>query len=208
MRAFINGETSIPVEPRQSSPATLTGVLPPVDGSPLVCRPGDWSGAPNLTFVFQTDTEVPQVRQSGAANAYVPTRALLGQQIVCLVLAANAGGTATARTGSTSALAADTVRPRSRITSRRCRRRTCILRLQAVDPNSHGALRFEAIARYRKSGRRKSRRMTVTRVDGIRFRAVVTKLPYTRVQFTVRAIDAGGNRQRHAVRVGVRVRRR
>jgi hypothetical protein len=211
VRAFVDGAPTIPIAPRQLAPAVLNGLRVPVDGSRLTCNPGTWSGAPSLTYVFMTNTASPQILQSGDFNAYTLTRSAIGQPVVCAVLATNAGGTTTERSGTTPPVAADTVAPVARIASRRCVRRRCRLAIEARDPNSDGPLAVSANVSYRVRARCRtshrhrctktlSRPLTVSAIGGIRFLAVSRDLPYTRVRFTVRVVDAAGNQR---VRRGV-----
>lgn len=219
VRAFIDGAASVPRAARQQTVAQLLTVLPPVQGSPLSCNPGTWDGAPSYTYTFRVDGG--PVRQSGPTPTYIPQAQDVGAPLVCVVEAANAGGTSTARTGTTPPIQRDTVGPRSRILSLRCSRRTCRVRLAAVDPNSRGTLSMTATATYHARGTCKSRhskrrhRCTVTRrrhftsrfVAG-QFRVTATRLPYRAVKFAFVARDAAGNRQHRATGRTVTLHRR
>jgi hypothetical protein len=200
VRAFIDGSAQPPVAPRQTSESVLTGVRVPVNGSPLRCQPGGWSGSPSLAYTFQTDTASPQVLQSGPADTYAPGAGDLGKQIVCLVSATNPGGTALSRTGTTPPIQRDTVRPVSQITTARCRRRSCTVTVRAQDSNSQGALRVTVTAQKcrRRGGRTRCRgrsyRLSVAQRDARTYRAARRRMPRGRVRFTARVTDAGGNR--------------
>jgi Trypsin len=190
VRAFIDGAAQVPVAPRISAYTSMRWVLPPVQGSPLVCDPGAWSASPALTYTFQTDAPPVQALQSGPSATYVPRRADVGKPIVCVVAAANAGGTATARSATSPPIALDRVRPRSAVTYIRCSRRRCRIVLRAADPNSWGALRVRVTTRYR----RRTRALTVKQIGRITYRATRSRLPYRRLRFIVRVSDAAGNR--------------
>ena len=218
IRAFIDGAPSIPIAPRQSTVAVLNALLAPVNGSRMTCDPGTWSGAPSFTYLFETDSPAPQVLQSGPSNVFAPPRAAVGQRIVCMVLAANAGGTGSARSGTTPPIAADTVKPVWRLASRRCSHRRCRLHLQARDPNSNSPLAIAVTANYRvavrcgkhhrrRCHRPRSRALSVKATGGIDYRATSRRLPRTRVSFTIRVTDAGGNRKVRKGQAPIRLRR-
>ena len=76
-----------------------------VVGESLNCEPGTWSNDPTFTYTF-IDSSSGQVLQQGASSTYAPSAADLGRRILCAVQAANAGGTALARTGALSAVLA------------------------------------------------------------------------------------------------------
>jgi hypothetical protein len=206
IRAFLDGAADIPVAPRQTGPPGLNAVQPPVQGSPLSCEPGGWSGSPGFTYTFQTDTAPAQVLQSGPSAVYVPGGADLGKAIVCVVAAANGGGTASARSRVSPAIQADIVPPRSAIRSLSCRRRTCRMILQAADPNSQGAVAVRVTATYRvtvscrRKGRRAScartraRQLAIKQLDATTFSATGSGLPYRRVRLVAQVTDAAGNR--------------
>jgi hypothetical protein len=211
VRAFIDGATSIPLGPRISAPAALSASNPPVQGDPLTCLPGTWSGAPAFTYTFQVDA-TGQVLQSGPGAVFVPTAAQLGAGIVCVVQAANAGGTASARSGTTPPIGADAIRPRAAIRSLRCRGRRCVLRFDAADPNSRGALTLHVSAEQRvravchrghgrhrhavRCTRVRRRTFAVKSLGGIAYEAIASRLPLGRVLIRVTAVDAVGNSQR------------
>jgi hypothetical protein len=206
VRAFIDGAASIPVAPRQTAPAQLSAVNPPVQGSPLTCGPGAFDGGPTYAYTFKVDVPGGETLQSGPSAVLVPGANTLGQPIVCVVSAANAGGTTTARTGTVPPIQRDTVKPQSLIRSTTCRRRRCTITVQAVDPNSQGALALSTTISYtrtvscRKHGHRTHCRRTRTRKLAVRpinpttFRGVLTQLPYQRLKVTFRVTDAAGNR--------------
>jgi hypothetical protein len=217
VRSFIDGAPSIPIAPRQSTVAVLNALLAPVNGSRMTCDPGTWSGAPSFTYLFETDSPAPQVLQSGPSNVFAPPRAAVGQRIVCMVLAANAGGTGSARSGTTPPIAADTVGPVWRLASRRCPHRRCRLHLQARDPNSNSPLAIAVTANYRvavrcgkhhrrRCHRPRSRALSVKATGGIDYRATSRRLPRTRVSFTIRVTDAGGNRRVRKGQAPIRLR--
>jgi hypothetical protein len=190
VRAFIDGAPQIPIAPRIGAYTSMRWVLPPVQGSPLLCDPGQWSGGPALTYTFQTDAPPVQALQSGPSASYAPKRADVGRTIVCVVSAANAGGTATARSATSPPIQLDRVKPRSAVTYVRCKRRKCKMILRAGDSNSWGALRVRVTTRYRGH----TRALTVRQIGPITYRATRSRLPYRRLRFVVRVTDAAGNR--------------
>jgi hypothetical protein len=196
VRAFIDGAPTIPVAPRQSEPALLFSIIPPVHGSPMRCEPGTWANAPTLAYTF-VDDATGAVLQSGSSKRFVPAAAHRGAPIACVVSASNAGGTATARTGTTAAVQPDLVPPNSALRSVRCRKRRCTVRLRAADPNSQGALRIRVTAR--------GRRFKVKHVRGTSYRARSPRLPRGRAKIRIRVRDAVGNRRRPDVTKRVRV---
>jgi hypothetical protein len=141
VRAFIDGAASIPVAPRQGDPTLLYSVNPPVHGSPMRCAPGTWANAPALGYTFVNDV-TGEALQSGASATFLPRRAHLGAAVACLVHASNAGGTSTARSGTTSALLRDGIAPNASLYGVRCRARRCTVRFGAADANSQGALKL------------------------------------------------------------------
>ena len=113
VRAFIDGAATIPVAPRQSDPVLLYSVNPPVHGSPLTCAPGTWTNGPAFGYTFVNDA-TGQALQAGASPRFVPAAAHRGAPVACVVTASNAGGTSTARSGTTAAVQPDLVRAEER----------------------------------------------------------------------------------------------
>jgi len=199
VRAWIEGSDTPPRAPRQQAPAVLRGV--PVQGSPLSCEPGTWDGAPAYTYTFVADGV--GALQSGAAPVYTPGPQDLGRTITCVVRAANAGGTSTARTGTAPGIAADRVKPVARLYRWSCRRRTCTFSIQAADPNSQGRLVVTATARYR--GR--THRLKVAYRSTQRYSVTAKRLPrHVRIRFTFGVVDAAGNRRTVSTHPTVRLR--
>jgi hypothetical protein len=217
VRAFIDGAATVPVAPRQSEPALLYSVNPPVQGSPMTCAPGTWSNGPALGYTF-VDDRTGQALQSGPAATFVPAATHRGALVACVVSATNPGGTSTARTGTTAPVQPDIVPPTSALISVRCRKRRCAVRLGAGDPNSQGALRIRVTAERRVRGRcgkaRKRHRCSKTRVkpfavkrvEGTTYRATASRLPRGKAKIRVRVIDAAGNRRRPDLTRRVRIR--
>jgi hypothetical protein len=211
VRAFIDGAAQIPVAPRQSAPAVLYAAIPPVHGSPMTCAPGTWAGAPAFTFAFVDDVS-GQALQTGRSTVFVPRVAQRGATIACVVLAANAGGTSSSRSGTAPAVVADTVGPKAALQSVACRKRRCTALFWAYDPNSRGALRIRVTAERRVRGAcGKRRRCTRTRSFKVRrigkstgFRATAAHLARGKARIRVRIVDAGGNRRELKRRVRVR----
>jgi hypothetical protein len=201
VRAFIDGAASVPVAPRQSDPALIYSVNPPVHGSPMRCAPGTWANAPTLAYTFVNDA-TGQALQSGASAAFLPRRAHLGATVACVVHATNAGGTSNARSGTTSALLRDGIAPNASLFGVRCRARRCTVRFGAADPNSEGALKLRVTAKRGK----KARKLSVERVKGTTYRARSKRLPRGRTLIRVRVYDAGGNRRKPDLTRLVRVR--
>jgi hypothetical protein len=201
VRAFIDGAATIPVGPRQGEPALLYAVNVPVNGSPMTCTPGTWANSPTLAYTFVNDA-AGTVLQSGASATFIPRRAHLGAAVACIVTASNAGGTATARTGTAAALLADVIAPNAALYGVKCRKRRCTVRFGAADPNSQGKLRFKVTAKKGK----KARKLSVKHVEGTTYRAKSKKLPRGRTLIRVRVTDAAGNRRKPELRRRVRVR--
>ena len=160
VRAFIDGAATIPVAPRQGDPSLLYSVIPPVQGSPIRCAPGTWTNAPTLAYTF-VDDATGAALQAGPSARFVPAAAHRGATVACVVSASNAGGTTTARTGTTAAVQPDVVPPTSALLSVSCRKRRCKVRLGAADPNSQGALRVRVTAERRVRGRCGAKRRAV-----------------------------------------------
>jgi hypothetical protein len=196
VRAFIDGLAAIPMGPRQSTPAVLYSLDPPVHGSPMRCEPGTWGNAPALGYTFVNDT-TGAVLQSGPANRFVPRAAHRGAPIACVVAASNGGGTSTARTGTTAAVQPDLVPPNSLLRAVRCRKRRCTVKLRAADPNSQGALRIRVTAR--------GRRLKVKHGKGTRYTARSPRLPRGTAKIRIRVRDAVGNRRKPDITRRVRV---
>jgi Trypsin len=212
VRAFIDGAATVPLAPRQSDSALVYSVDPPVQGSPMTCAPGTWANAPALAYTFVNDATGAAL-QSGPSPRFVPAAAHRGAPIACVVSASNAGGTSTARTGTTAAIQPDLVPPNSALLSVRCRKRRCTVRLAAADPNSQGALRIRVTAERRVRGRCGKRRCVKTRArrfavkhgNGTSYRATASRLPRGRATIRLRVTDAAGNRRRPDVTRRVRV---
>lgn len=215
VRAFIDGATAVPVAPRHGGGLLLTGLNPPVHGSPMDCAAGSWTEAPALAYTFMNEAN-GMALQSGPSATFVPTVAHLGATISCVVEAAGAGGTSLAWTISTPPVQRDTVRPRVAVYSVTCRKRRCSVRIGASDSNSRGALSFRVTAERRVRGfcgkGSKRRRCTKTRakgfsvrlVKGTTYRARASRVPRGRATIRVRVTDAGGNRRLASRRVRVR----
>jgi hypothetical protein len=163
IRDFIEGSESPPTASRSTSPPEIKSVGPaPVDFGPLTCEAGGWSTPPSsLTYTFQTENAAATALQSGAGNVFTPPSSLVGTPLVCIVQATSPGGTATARSATTPALAADTAPPTASIAALSCQAQACTLSLTASDPNG-AALSVTATAAYdvtakchAKKGRRK-----------------------------------------------------
>ena len=137
-----------------------------------------------------------------ASATFVPRAAHLGATVACLVHAANAGGTSTARSGTAAALQRDTVRPNVSLYGVRCRKRRCTVRFGAADPNSQGALKLRVTAKRGKQ----ARKLRVKHVNGTTYRARSKRLPRGRTLIRVRVYDAAGNRHRPGITRRVRVR--
>ncbi len=215
VRAFIDGAATIPVAPRQGDPSLLYSVIPPVQGSPIRCAPGTWTNAPTLAYTF-VDDATGAALQAGPSARFVPAAAHRGATVACVVSASNAGGTTTARTGTTAAVQPDVVPPTSALLSVSCRKRRCKVRLGAADPNSQGALRVRVTAERRVRGRcgakrrrclkTRARPFAVKRVKKTTYRATASRLARGRTMIRVRVTDAAGNRRRPDMKRRVRVR--
>lgn len=91
---FVDGSESPPRAPRGGGTA-IYGVTEV--GSTLTCEPGSWSDSPAFTYAF-IDSASGQVLQQGPSSTYALSEADIGRTILCQLQAANAGGTAVART--------------------------------------------------------------------------------------------------------------
>jgi len=211
VRAFIEGSEAPPVAARPTAlPALKTIGSNPVDYSPLTCEAGAWSGAPSFTYSFQVDNASAQVLQSGPNDVFAPPSTAVGLPLVCIVQASNAGGVTTFRTGTTPAIAADTVHPGASISALKCHLTACTLSFIAYDPNAV-ALSVRPAALYsvtvrcpRRKRTKKGKKppvchatrtlgMTLKAVAPGAFRATVSRLPYDRkITFTVAVANAAG----------------
>lgn len=150
IREFIEGSESPPTASRSTSPPTLKSVGPaPVDFGPLTCEAGGWSTPPSaLTYTFQAENAAATALQAGPSNVFTPPASLVGTPLVCVVQAASPGGTATARSATTPAIATDTALPTASIARLSCTHaQTCTLTLTASDPNG-APLTVSAVAAY------------------------------------------------------------
>jgi hypothetical protein len=206
VRAFIDGAASLPLGPRVSAYPGLSATQPPVQGSPLTCQPGAWTNNPTFAYVFKTDTAPSVMLQAGPSPVYVPGKLQLYQPIVCVVVATTPGGVAMARSGTTSPIQLDTIKPRSLIRSATCKKRKCTITTQAADSNSLGALVMRTSVSYtrkvtcRKHGRRTTctkQRVRVVKMKQLNantFRGTMTSLPYQRLKISFQVTDAAGNK--------------
>lgn len=136
VRDFIEGSESPPIAARPTSPPVLKPVgTAPVDFSPLTCEPGSWSGSPTFTYTIQEENSSAAVLQSGPGNIFTPPSSLVGAPLVCIVQASNPGGVSTARSATTSAIAADTAPPATKLGALTCKLQACTLAFNATDPN-------------------------------------------------------------------------
>jgi hypothetical protein len=192
IRAFIDG-AAIPLAPRMGERRPLLYARDkPVQGSPMRCTPGNWSGAQALAYTF-FDAATGALLQSGPSKRFAPTAAHLGARIKCAVSASNGGGTSTAFGGESNPVRPDRVRPRAVLRSVGCRARRCTVRLRAADPNSRGALRIRVTAKQRG---KPARKLEVRRTGPTSYRARSRRLPRGRTTIRVRIRDAAGNRRR------------
>lgn len=214
-RAFIDGAAAVPVAPRHGGGLLLTGVNPPVHGSPMNCAAGTWTEAPALAYTFMNEANGVAL-QSGASATFVPTAAHVGATISCVVEASGAGGTSLVWTIATPVLLRDTVRPRVSFHSASCRRRRCRVAFATTDPNSRGALLIRVTAERRVRGfcgkgkkrkrciKTRAKSFTVRFVKGTTYRATASRVPRGKATIRVRVTDAGGNRRSASRRVRVR----
>lgn len=214
-RAFIDGAAAVPIAPRHGGNLMLSGVNPPVHGSPMNCAAGSWTEAPAFAYTFVNEATGVAL-QSGASPTFVPTVANLGATVSCVVQAAGAGGTSIAWTIATPPLLRDAVRPRVGVFSVTCRKRRCSVRFGASDSNSRGALRIRVTAerrvrsfcgkgkKRRRCIRTKAKGFAVKLVKGTTYRATASRVPRGRATIRVRVTDGGGNRRSASRRVRVR----
>jgi hypothetical protein len=207
VRAFIDGSGTPPVAPLLTGNPVLSSLNPPVVGSPITCAPGQWSGAASVTYAFVAGGAV---LQAGPGAAFIPAAAHVGAQVMCVVQVGNPGGVSTARSGVAPAVQPDAVAPRAVLRKVRCRKRRCKVRLQAMDPNSQGALSVRVRAtkpvrgrcgkgkgRKRRGARctkRRTKPFAVRHVEGVRWVASARRVPRGKVTIRLRVVDAAGNR--------------
>jgi Trypsin len=202
IRAFIDN-APIPLAPRVGEPRpSLFRVDPPVQGSPMRCETGAWTGAQSVAYTFVNDA-TGALLQSGPSQHFTPAAAHLGAPIQCAVSASNGGGTSTGFSGTSPPVQPDRVRPRAVLRSVRCRKRRCTVKLRAADSNSFGALKIRATAKQRG---RKARKLAVKRTGRTRYRARSRRLPRGRTTIRVRVRDAAGNRGKRDIKRRVVVR--
>ena len=215
VRAFIDAAATVPVAPRHGGGLLLSGLNPPVHGSPMSCAAGNWTEAPALAYTFMNEANGVAL-QSGTSATFVPSLAHVGATISCIVEASDAAGTSLAWTVAPPPLLRDTVRPRVAVYSASCRKRRCSVRLGASDSNSQGALRIRVTAERRVRGfcgkgkKRKrcikirAKGFSVRFVKGTTYRASALRVPRGRATIRVRVTDAGGNRRFASRRVRIR----
>jgi len=215
VRDFIEGSESPPVASRATSPPVVKSVGPAlVDFSPLTCEPGGWTTPPtSFTYTFQVENASAQVLQSATGNIFAPSSTAVGDPLVCIVQATSPGGTSTARSGTTLAIAADSTPPAAKITTLKCHLQACTLSFTASDPNGV-ALSEQVSAAYSVAAkcpvkkRRKKRGkkvkqpvchktltvpMSAATLSPGSFQATVSRLPYGEaVTFIVDASNAAG----------------
>jgi hypothetical protein len=207
VRAFIDGSNTPPVAPRATAGPTLSALNPPVVGSPITCAPGQWSGAESVTYTFMAGDAA---LQAGPSTVFTPAAAHVGAPVSCVVQVANGGGVSTARSGVAPAVQPDAVAPNAVLRSVRCRKRGCKVRLQAVDPNSQGALTVRVKATKRARGwcrkgkgrkrhrvrcvKRTTKGFAVRHVEGVNWVARARRVPRGKVTVRLQVVDAAGNR--------------
>ena len=207
IRAFVDGSDAPPIAPRLASDATISTLTTPVVGSPITCNPGGWSGEPLIGFAFVDDATGAGL---AAGQVFAPGAPHVGKPVSCVVSASNAGGTSSTRTGAAPAIQPDAVRPEGVVRSARCRKRRCVVRFQAADPNSLGTLQLRVTAERRVRGwcrkgkGRDRRRVRCTKVrakrfavrhrEGVNYVATARKVRRGRATIRLRVRDAAGNR--------------
>jgi hypothetical protein len=208
IRAFIDGSDTPPIAPRLSGNAGLSTLNPPIAGSPMTCVPGAWADAASIAYTF-LDNATGALLGSGAGAVFTPLPAQVGVSFACVTHASNAGGTSSARSGPTAALLPDTVAPQAVLRAVRCRKRRCIVRFQAADSNSLGALAIRVTATKRVRGwcrkgkgrkrhrvrctKRRTKQFAVRHVAGVDWRATARRVPRGRVTVRLQVKDAVGN---------------
>jgi concanavalin A-like lectin/glucanase superfamily protein len=93
------------------APVNLAGPTIPAtakQGEPLTCEPGSWRYHPSLAFQWLSDG---QPIDGATAATYTPTAADVGHSLACRVTGSNAGGSASADSGSVTPAAADVPPP-------------------------------------------------------------------------------------------------
>jgi len=149
IRAFIDGSETPPMAPRLklSHEAVRLGRAERA-GQTLTCHAPQLTGDPTVTYVFahqpaDADGSVVIPRQpvqSGPSPRRALTLGDVGKQMVCIVVAVNAGGTASYASDDDSALALPIershTRPAVRIRSASCPRRRCVVSFSVHEKGS------------------------------------------------------------------------
>ena len=130
---FIRGNDSPPTAPRPTTTTTLERPTPIMQvGQTVHCVPGDWSGAPSLSYQFREGANGTVLR-TGPSAAYTLRDVDAGRTLLCRVLASNAGGTTFDESLPTALAGRERARPLRRRRPPRRRGGTATLRVQLVD---------------------------------------------------------------------------
>jgi secreted trypsin-like serine protease len=219
IRDFIEGSETPPVAARSTTAPAIKSVgAAPVDFGPLTCEPGGWTTPPtSYSYTFQVENASAQMLQSGAGNIFTPPSSLVGSPLVCVVQATSPGGTSTARSVATAAIATDTAAPTSAITAEKCVKQTCSLSITASDPNGVAlavtpSAAYAVTAKCPKKKKKKGKKvkqpichktktvpMSATSSSAGVYQAAVANLPYgEKITFSVLASNAAGLKQAKA----------
>lgn len=213
IRAFLEGNESPPQAARDTALPKISFLgAAPATGVATTCEAGTWTGAPALSYAFQATSGA--TLQSGASDTFAPVAANVGEQLVCIVTATNAGGTAYARTGTTPAVipgsttraggGGGSTRPTVTIRSVRCRGNACTLAYTAASAGARLAVRAKAQydvpakCSHRRGGGGSTRctkpNTIALTVNAAHASAKTSGLPYGRqIRFTVTVTSSGGS---------------
>jgi secreted trypsin-like serine protease len=218
IRAFLEGNESPPQAARDTAVPKLSYAgTAPTAGAATGCEAGTWTDTPTLSYAFQTASGA--TLQSGSSNTFAPTSANVGAQLVCIVTATNAGGTAYARTNTTPAVTPGSktgagehagaggragTRPTVAIRSVRCTGNACTVTYAAANAGARLSVRARAqydvpakCSRKRRGGRSthctRSKTIMLT-VNAAQATAKTRGLPYGKqIRFTVTVTNGSGS---------------
>jgi secreted trypsin-like serine protease len=223
-----------------SEPPTVSGT--PQVGQVLTCNHGAWTGSPTFLYRFYRESSSGPVALSSqsASSTYTPGQSDANTNLFCEVQAsensshaqrtADSADVAVALAPVVSTVPAtgsgpsaqDTKRPTLRVTSKKCTRTRCTVKVRVTDPPPSAGIRTVraslhwtqrvACGRSSRAGRaartcpkKRSRALAARAWSGGVFTIVARKLrPATRYSFTLRAVDKAGHVQRPGTHTRVR----
>jgi secreted trypsin-like serine protease len=157
-----------PPAPSQNTPTTISGGNQP--GQTLTCNAGTWSDpAASVTYRFFRTTGAALTSASPTRTTYTIQPADLGSHILCEVEVKNDGGYGFGESASVLVPvpppsppppppAKDSVAPKLRITSKKCTRTSCTLKVHVTDAApSSGIAKVRATLSFRRKVKCRSR---------------------------------------------------